>query len=48
MAKANKKIKEPTLKLNISFDEAMKKALATPLKKTSPKLNDKRKPNKSL
>lgn len=37
MAKANKKIKEPTLKLNISFDEAMKKALSTPLPKKKAK-----------
>lgn len=37
MAKANKNIKEPTLKLNISFDEAMKKALSTPIPKKKAK-----------
>jgi hypothetical protein len=48
MAKAKKKIKEKPTKINLTFEEAMKKALTTPLKKTSTKLNDKRKPNKSL
>lgn len=37
MAKANKNIKEQPLKLNISFDEAMKKALLTPLPKKKAK-----------
>jgi len=33
MAKTKKKVKEDTLKLNMSFEEAMKKALNTPLPK---------------
>jgi hypothetical protein len=37
MAKASKNIKEQTLKLNISFEEAMKKALSTPLPKKKAK-----------
>lgn len=49
MATSSNKInKKESIKINLSFEEAMKKALTTPLKKTSTKLNDKRKPNKSL
>jgi hypothetical protein len=33
MAKAKKKVKEDFIKLNMTFEEAMKKALNTPLPK---------------
>jgi hypothetical protein len=37
MAKAKKKAKEDFVKLNMTFEEAMKKALNTPLQKKQPK-----------
>ena len=43
MAKAKKKIKEDTVKLNMTFEEAMKKALNTPL----PKIDKRNKNTKS-
>ena len=43
--KDNKNIR---IKLNTTFEDAMKKALTTPFKKISPKPNDKAKPNKSV
>jgi hypothetical protein len=39
MAKAKKKVKEDLVKLNMTFEEAMKKALNTPLPKKEPKKN---------
>ena len=37
MAKAKKKVKEDLVKLNMTFEEAMKKALNTPLPKKNKK-----------
>ena len=37
MAKAKKKIKEDLVKLNMTFEEAVKKALNTPLHKSKKK-----------
>lgn len=37
MTKVKKKIKEVKVKLNITFEEAMKKALNTPLSKSKKK-----------
>ena len=41
MAKAKKKVKEDLVKLDMTFEEAMKKALNTPLPKKIKKKNSK-------